>query len=1075
MKKPKKILVLGSGALRIGQAGEFDYSGTQAIKAFKEEGIRTILVNPNIATVQTSAGVADRVYFLPVTPEYVTRIIEKEKPDAIALSFGGQTALNCGVALHDSGILKKYGVRVLGTPVSAIKDTEDRKRFVERLDEIGIPTPRSATASSVARARTCARAIGYPVMLRAAYALGGRGSGLCRDEAELTMRAEEALARQSVSVGGPQVLIEEWLGGWKEIEYEVVRDSTGSSVTVCNMENLDPLGIHTGESIVVAPSQTLSNFEYHMLREASLKVIAHLGVIGECNIQYALDPGSREYRVIEVNARLSRSSALASKATGYPLAYVAAKIIVGKKMTEITNAITKKTSAFFEPALDYCVVKVPRWDLGKFKGADRHLGSEMKSVGEVMGIGRTFEEALQKALRMVDIGASGITGHPFVFPQGTLPKALTEPTDRRIFAVAEALKAGMASETVHELTKIDRWFIDKILNIVRCEKELARHRPRFGGRAQDKELLARAKRLGFSDGCIAALSHLTPEAVRAARKSLGILPVIKEIDTLAGEFPAATAYLYLTYNGSENDVMPLAKKKERSVLILGSGTYRIGSSVEFDWSAVQAAETTRALGRKTIMQNCNPETVSTDYDMVDRLYFEELSPERVLDITDFEKPEGTIVSMGGQGPNSLALPLHKAGVTLLGTSAENIDRAEDRQKFSKLLDTLKISQPEWRQLKTLADAKIFAQRVGYPVLVRPSYVLSGAAMNVVRDEASLAAFLTEATTVGPDHPVVITKFVEPAKEIEIDAVANKGVVLCYAIGEHIENAGIHSGDATIVLPAQRLYIDTIRQVKKVSREIAHELQITGPFNIQFLAHSNKVQVIETNLRASRSFPFCSKVYRENMIALATRAILGEKVAPVSKSLFDIDYVGVKAAQFSFARLKGADPRLGVEMASTGEVACFGTSAAEALIDAMAAVDIKKPKRGVLFSVGPLAAKAEALSIAESFKNLNIPIYGTAGTATFLTEAGVETKPLIVDGMPERELKNIDFIINIPTHTRANGKSIAHKKTTGETLRRYAAERNIPILTNLELAKAYASALESTKGRPTTPMAWDEFE
>jgi carbamoyl-phosphate synthase large subunit len=1064
MRLPKKILVLGSGALRIGQAGEFDYSGTQAIKAFKEEGIKTVLVNPNIATVQTSEGVADRVYFLPVTPDYVTRIIEKEKPDAIALSFGGQTALNCGVALHDAGVLKKHGVRVLGTPIVTIKDTEDRQRFVERLNEIGIPTPRSVAATSVAAARRGAADIGYPVMLRAAYSLGGRGSGICRNESELTARATEAFAN------APQVLIEEWLGGWKEIEYEVVRDGSGACVTVCNMENLDPLGIHTGESIVVAPSQTLSNFEYHMLREASLKVISHLGVVGECNIQYALNPASREFRVIEVNARLSRSSALASKATGYPLAYVAAKIIVGKRMTEIQNAITKKTSAFFEPSLDYCVVKVPRWDLGKFKGADRRLGSEMKSVGEVMGIGRTFEEALQKALRMVDIGAEGVTGHPYSFRRQSLTNALTEPTDRRIFAVAEALKTGMTPEKIHDLTRIDLWFINKIQNVVRCEKEIVRT-----NRIEKKpELLRKAKCLGFSDGRVGALTRLAPEKVRALRKSLGILPVVKEIDTLAGEFPAATSYLYVTYNGTENDVSPLAKKGEKSILTLGSGTYRIGSSVEFDWSAVNAAETARAVGRKTIMQNCNPETVSTDYDMVDRLYFEELSLERVLDITEFERPEGIIVSMGGQTPNNLALPLHKAGVKILGTAATDIDRAEDRHKFSQLLDQLKISQPAWRELKSLADAEAFARRVGYPVLVRPSYVLSGASMNVVRDERALEAFLTEAAAVGPEHPVVITKFVEPAKEIEIDAVANRGTVLCYAIGEHIENAGVHSGDATIVLPAQRLYIDTIRQVKKITREIAKELMITGPFNIQFLAHANQVQVIEANLRASRSFPFCSKVYKLNMIELATRAILGEKVAPVSKSFFDTDYVGVKAAQFSFARLKGADPRLGVEMASTGEVACFGRNVPEALIDAMAAVDIKKPKRGVLFSIGPLTAKAEALPIAESFKALKIPIYGTPGTAAFLTEAGVETTALVLSDAPAGALGAIDFIINVPKHGRKN-EDKSHKKTSGEILRRYAAERNIPILTNLELARAYASALESLKGRPPTPLAWDEFE
>ena len=861
----------------------------------------------------------------------------------------------------------------------------------------------------------------------------------------------------------PQVLVEEWLGGWKEIEYEVVRDASDACITVCNMENLDPLGIHTGESIVVAPSQTLTNVEYHLLRETSIKVIRHLGVVGECNIQYALHPASREFRVIEVNARLSRSSALASKATGYPLAYVAAKIMLGHRMTEIKNAITKKTSAFFEPSLDYVVVKVPRWDLAKFKGADRRIGSEMKSVGEVMGIGRSFEEALQKALRMVDIGASGVTGFAPAARVATL-KVLKEPTDRRIFAVARALETGITPQKVHEITRIDPWFIGKIMNIVRLEKNIIRSKKKITG-----ELLRRAKQLGFSDARIATLTRTVPDAVRAMRKKLGILPVVKEIDTLAGEFPAETAYLYLTYNGSTNDVRSLSK----AILTLGSGTYRIGSSVEFDWASVNTVRTARALGRRTIMMNCNPETVSTDYDMCDRLYFEELSLERVLDVIDFEHPAGTIVSMGGQTPNTLALSLHEHGVTLLGTSAKNIDRAEDRHKFSKVLDAIGVAQPEWRQLKSIADAKKFAQRVGYPVLVRPSYVLSGAAMNVVRSEKTLESFLTEAAAVGPDHPVVITKFMEPAKEIEIDAVANKGEVLCYAIGEHIENAGVHSGDATIVLPAQRLYIETIRQVKKITRAIARELAITGPFNIQFLAHAGRVQVIEANLRASRSFPFCSKVYKLNMIELATRAILGEPAPRVERSMFDIDYVGVKAAQFSFARIKGSDPGKGVEMRSTGEVACFGRDVAEALVDAMAAVDVTPPKRGILLSVGPLAAKAETLPVAESFARLGIRLYATPGTAQFLKDADLPAETIDISAENAEWRSKVDLIINVPTHEK-NGKG--KKPTAGAILRRLAVDRNIPMFTNLELAKAYAEALEARKkdGRPAV-LGWDEFE
>ncbi|MDR2110209.1 MAG: carbamoyl-phosphate synthase (glutamine-hydrolyzing) large subunit, partial [Spirochaetaceae bacterium] len=953
---PKKVLVLGSGGLKIGQAGEFDYSGSQALKALREEGIETVLINPNIATIQTSRGMADHTYFLPLTVEYVRRVIEKEKPDGLFLSFGGQTALNCGVALEREGLLYKYGVRVLGTPVKAIEDTEDRERFVKRLDEIGVKTPRSIAVSpgetgeahsGTGAAVEAAEQIGYPVMVRSAYALGGSGSGICRNEGDIRRRCDRVFAKTNEAQSAPQILVEEWLGGWKEIEYEVVRDRYDNCVTVCNMENFEPLGIHTGESIVVAPSQTLNDSEYHKLRRISIEVIRRLGIVGECNIQYALDPHSEDYRVIEVNARLSRSSALASKATGYPLAFVAAKLALGYSLTEIENRITRATKSCFEPALDYCVVKVPRWDLSKFKNVDLRIGSEMKSVGEVMSIGRTFEEALQKALRMTGIGAPGLAaGDVFCGGgAGNLRDALSRPTDRRIFIIYRALSEGWPVERIYRLTKIDRWFLHRIAHVLETEEALKKTGGKGAGLDNpapvSPSLLARAKRLGFSDSRIGEFLGMDEAAVRSLREEYRIRPAVKQIDTLAAEYPAKTNYLYMTYGaaefgsggGARDDVSPAG----RGVMVLGSGAYRIGSSVEFDWCCVNAAETARKLGRYSIMVNCNPETVSTDYDTCDRLYFEELTLERVLDIYERERPEGLVLSMGGQIPNNLATKLYAAGVLIYGTSPESIDMAEDRNKFSALLDTLEIDQPEWRELTDLPSAKTFAAQAGYPVLIRPSYVLSGAAMNVAWDDGSLERFLSLAADVSPEHPVVISKFVENSKEIEIDAVAKRGEILYHAITEHIENAGIHSGDATVVLPAQRLYIETIRKIRKISGQIARALDITGPFNIQFLAQRNRVRVIECNLRASRSFPFCSKVSGVNMIEMALRAMLDEPVRKASASSLDLEWVGVKAAQFSFSRLHGADPVSGVEMASTGEVGCIGTDLNDAFLKALLSV------------------------------------------------------------------------------------------------------------------------------------------
>ncbi len=1059
MSLPRKVLVLGSGGLKIGQAGEFDYSGSQALKALREEGIETVLINPNIATIQTSEGMADHTYFLPVTPEFVTQVIEKEHPDGILLSFGGQTALNCGIALHRQGVLDKNGVKLLGTGVETIEDTEDRALFVKRLDEIGVLSPRSVAASGVKEAVAAAGDIGYPVMIRAAFALGGRGSGICRDEKDLVRRCEEALS------ASPQVLVEEWLGGWKEVEYEVVRDTYDNCITVCNMENLDPLGIHTGDSIVVAPSQTLTDSEYHKLRDIAIAVIRHLRVIGECNIQFALDPKSEDYRIIEVNARLSRSSALASKATGYPLAFVAAKLALGKSLTEIENKITRVTKACFEPALDYLVVKVPRWDLKKFKEVDTRIGSEMKSVGEVMSIGRTFEEALQKAIRMTAIGADGLAGTDLTFDN--LKDELERPTDRRIFAVYKALEEGWSIDRIYKLTKIDKWFLAKMANILVCEREIAE----LKGAQIDKRLMRQAKIRGFSDRQIGKIIGRSEREVRALRKGLGIVPSIKQIDTLAAEYPAQTNYLYCTYAGLQHDIAP----SHRGVVVLGSGAYRIGSSVEFDWCCVNAVETARKLGRYTIMINCNPETVSTDYDVCDRLYFEELSLERVLDIYEFETPEGMILSMGGQTPNNLAVKLYVEGVLILGTSARNIDRAENRHRFSELLDSLKIEQPAWSELTSLEEARRFAGSAGYPVLIRPSYVLSGAAMNVAWDEESLERYIEAATDVNPEHPVVISKYIENSKEIEIDAVAKHGEVLIYAITEHIENAGVHSGDATVVLPAQRLYIETVRRVKRIAIAIARALEITGPFNIQFLAFKNRVQVIECNLRASRSFPFCSKVFHQNMIELATRAMLGAPVAKVEASSLDLDHVGVKAAQFSFARLKGADPVAGVEMASTGEVGCIGQDLNDAFLKAMLSVGFRVPRKKILLSTGPIETKAAFIESAKKLCEMGYDLCASRGTANFMANNGVHVTrlywplekrdPNIMDWLKRREF---DLVINIPKNNQRT------ELKNDYLIRRMAMDFEIPLITDINVANQFVDAIEEYRKSGLEIRSWEEF-
>lgn len=1068
----QKVLLLGSGALKIGEAGEFDYSGSQALKALKEEGIRTVLINPNIATVQTSKEVADEIYFLPVTPYFVERVIEKERPDGILLAFGGQTALNCGVSLYRSGVFERYGVQVLGTPVQAIMDTEDRELFVHRLDEIGVKTIRSEAVETLEDARRAARELGYPVIIRAAYALGGLGSGFCDNETELDALAEKAFSFS------PQVLVEKSLKGWKEIEYEVVRDCFDNCITVCNMENFDPLGIHTGESIVVAPSQTLTNNEYHKLRELAIRIIRHIGIVGECNVQYALDPESEDYRVIEVNARLSRSSALASKATGYPLAFVAAKLALGYGLFDLKNAVTKTTPAFFEPALDYVVCKIPRWDLGKFQGVDRVLGSSMKSVGEVMAIGRTFEEAIQKGLRMIGQGMHGFVENKELVI-ADVDKALREPTDKRIFIISKAMRAGYTVDQLHELTRIDKWFLQKLQNIMDTSIELhdcVWSSSSFGS------LLRKAKRQGFSDFQIARAIGLdtvmsgenAAQKIRELRKRVGILPVVKQIDTLAAEYPAQTNYLYLTYNGTESDVDYLGDKK--SVVVLGSGAYRIGSSVEFDWCGVQALNTIRKEGWRSVMINYNPETVSTDYDICDRLYFDELTFERVLDILELENPYGVIVSTGGQIPNNLALRLDAQGVSILGTSAESIDKAEDRDKFSAMLDTIGVDQPEWRALTSLEDIQAFVQEVGFPVLVRPSYVLSGAAMNVCSNNEELERFLALAANVSKQHPVVVSRFIEHAKEVEMDAVAREGEIIAYAISEHIEYAGVHSGDATIQFPPQKLYVETMRRIKRISRRIAKELNISGPFNIQFLARDNDIKVIECNLRASRSFPFVSKVLKLNLIELATRVMLGMEVQKPDKSLFDLDYVGIKASQFSFNRLQNADPVLGVDMASTGEVGCLGQDTSCALLKAMLSVGYRIPQKGILLSTGAPKQKVDMLEAARMLQQQGFTLYATGGTSAFLEENGVKSVRVYwpsEEGTPQAldllHRKEIDMVVNIPKNLSSS------ELDNGYKIRRSSIDLNIPLITNARLASAFIGAFCSMKVEDLAIQSWNEYQ
>ena len=1074
--KIQKVLLLGSGALKIGEAGEFDYSGSQALKAMREEGIRTVLVNPNIATVQTSEGIADEIYFLPVTPFFIEKVIEKERPQGILLAFGGQTALNCGVALHQSGVLEKYNVEVLGTPVEAIMNTEDRDLFARKLDEISVKTIQSHAVETTEDARRAAQELGYPVIIRAAYALGGLGSGFCDNEAELDELCSKAFAFS------PQVLVEKSLKGWKEVEYEVVRDCYDNCITVCNMENFDPLGIHTGESIVVAPSQTLTNNEYHKLREIAIRIVRHIGIVGECNVQYALDPESEDYRVIEVNARLSRSSALASKATGYPLAFVAAKLGLGYGLFELKNSVTRTTPAFFEPALDYVVCKIPRWDLGKFHGVSRELGSSMKSVGEVMAIGRTFEEAMQKGLRMIGQGMHGFVGNNTKeIPADELDKALKAPTDTRVFAISQALHAGYTIEQIHALTKIDCWFLDKLQSIVRTSQRLGEVA------AIDKlpyELLLRAKRQGFSDFQIARFvladkgvkaGDKEALAVRSQRKQLGIVPVVKQIDTLAAEYPAETNYLYLTYSGTHSDIN--YEGDGRSVVVLGSGAYRIGSSVEFDWCGVNALQTIREQGYRSVMINYNPETVSTDYDITDRLYFDELTFERVLDILDLETPRGVILSTGGQIPNNLALKLHSQRIPILGTQAEDIDNAEDRHKFSAMLDELGIDQPRWQELTSLSDIDQFISEVGFPVLVRPSYVLSGAAMNVCSNQEELYRFLELAADVSKEHPVVVSQFIEHAKEVEIDAVAQRGEIVAYAISEHIEFAGVHSGDATIQFPGQKLYVETVRRIKRISRQIAEALHISGPFNIQFLAKGNEIKVIECNLRASRSFPFVSKVLKINFIELATRIMLGQRVEKPNKSAFDLDYVGIKASQFSFARLQKADPVLGVDMMSTGEVGCLGDDTNEAVLKSMLSVGYRIPERSVLLSTGGYKQKVDMLDAAQLLHNKGYALYATQGTHDMLAENGIPSTlvfwptdegkhPQALDLLHERK---IDMVVNI------NKNLTAGELTNGYRLRRAAIDLNIPLLTNARLASAFITAFCTLPIEDLQIKSWAEYK
>ena len=1071
-EKPKKVLLLGSGALKIGEAGEFDYSGSQALKALKEEGIHTILINPNIATVQTSDGVADEVYFLPVTPYFVERVIEKERPDGILLSFGGQTALNCGVELYKSEVLKKYNVRVLGTPVQAIIDTEDRELFVNKLDEIDVKTIKSHACENIEEARVAAAELGYPVILRAAYALGGLGSGFCDNEEELNRLAEKAFSFS------PQVLVEKSLKGWKEIEYEVVRDRFDNCITVCNMENFDPLGIHTGESIVIAPSQTLTNSEYHKLRALAIKIIRHIGIVGECNVQYAFDPVSEDYRVIEVNARLSRSSALASKATGYPLAFVAAKLGLGYGLFDLKNSVTKTTSAFFEPALDYVVCKIPRWDLGKFRGVDRELGSSMKSVGEVMAIGRTFEEAIQKGLRMIGQGMHGFVGNKEL-EIADIDGSLRAPTDKRIFVIEKAFEIGYTVAQIHELTKIDCWFLDKLMNIHLVNKELQKV---ASLEALSPELMKRAKVYGFTDFQIARVLGMGAQMdiddalliVRAHRKKLGILPSVKQIDTLAAEYPAQTNYLYLTYSAVKSDIV--CEHDNRTIMVLGSGAYRIGSSVEFDWCGVQALNSIRKEGLRSVMINYNPETVSTDYDMCDRLYFDELTFERVMDIIEMESPRGVIVSTGGQIPNNLAMKLDAQKVPILGTQACYIDNAEDRDKFSAMLDRIGVDQPEWSALTSMEDVNAFIARVGFPVLVRPSYVLSGAAMNVCSNQDELERFLTLAANVSKKHPVVISKFMQNTKEVEMDAVAKDGEILAYAISEHIEYAGVHSGDATIQFPAQKLYVETVRRIKKISAQIAKELHISGPFNIQYLARENEIKVIECNLRASRSFPFVSKILKVNFIDLATRVMLGLPVEKLNKSFFDFDYVGIKASQFSFNRLQKADPVLGVDMTSTGEVGCLGDDTSCALLKSMLSVGHRIPKKTVLLSTGPAKDKASLLESARLLVEHGYELYATPGTSRFLTDNSIPNTEVFWPSDKQKTLQaldllhqhKIDMVVNIPKDLSTG------ELTNGYIIRRAAVDLNITLITNSRLASAFIRAFCTTKLDELAIKSWREY-
>ena len=1080
----KKVLLLGSGALKIGEAGEFDYSGSQALKALREEGVKTVLINPNIATVQTSEGVADEIYFLPVQPYFVERVIEKERPDGILLSFGGQTALNCGVELYKTGVLEKYGVQVLGTPVQAIMDTEDRELFVEKLNEIDVKTIKSEACETIEQARQAAKDLGYPVILRAAYALGGLGSGFCDNEEELDKLAEKAFSFS------PQVLVEKSLKGWKEIEYEVVRDRYDNCITVCNMENFDPLGIHTGESIVIAPSQTLTNSEYHKLRALAIKIIRHIGIVGECNVQYAFDPQSEDYRVIEVNARLSRSSALASKATGYPLAFVAAKLGMGYGLFELKNSVTKTTSAFFEPALDYVVCKIPRWDLSKFHGVDKELGSSMKSVGEVMAIGRTFEEAIQKGLRMIGQGMHGFVENKEL-EIADVDAALREPTDKRIFVISKAMHLPQYDiERIHELTKIDKWFLYKLKNIIDIDEKLKSLRMeelKSGTSALQSlnpTILRAAKVYGFTDFQIARAiglegkmgnMHQAMLEVRRIRKEMGILPVVKQIDTLAAEYPAQTNYLYVTYSGTGSDI-PF-EHDGKSIIVLGSGAYRIGSSVEFDWCGVQALNTIRKEGWRSIMINYNPETVSTDYDMCDRLYFDELTFERVMDIIDMEQPHGVIVSTGGQIPNNLAVALDEQHVTILGTSAQDIDGAEDRAKFSQMLNEIGVNQPEWSALTSMQDIDAFVERVGFPVLVRPSYVLSGAAMNVCSNKEELERFLQLAANVSEDHPVVVSKFIEHAKEIEMDAVAKDGEILAYAISEHIEFAGVHSGDATIQFPPQKLYVETVRRIKRISRQIAKALHINGPFNIQYMARDNDILVIECNLRASRSFPFVSKVLKLNLIGLATKVMLGLPVEKPHKNLFDLDYVGIKASQFSFNRLQKADPVLGVDMASTGEVGCLGDNTSTALLKSMLSVGYRIPKKTVLLSTGSAKQKAEMLDAARMLVENGYELYATGGTSKYLSDNGIANTLVHWPSEPEQQPQaldllhdhQIDMVVNIPKDLTT------HELTNGYKIRRAAIDLNVPLITNSRLASAFINAFCTVKLDAIGIKSWSEYK